>query len=126
VSAIPTLDPAKGFTEDKDRGNGVYVAREVRKRRTQKEQIPLVLYPHSDKHPAQTQLITKDVEVGTIVEQEWSGLVTPAVKSRMLERVEELRRAVKQARARANDVQVEEVNVGAAMLGYVFGPALGE
>jgi len=126
VTAVPTLDPAKGFGLDTQRGNGVYAAREVRKRRTSKEQVPLVMYDATDKFPAQTQLITKDVEIGTISELEWSGLITPVTKSRMLERVEELRRVVKQARARANDVEVEEQKIGIKVLDYVFGPALSD
>jgi hypothetical protein len=126
VTAIPTLDPAKGFTRAKDRGVGVYQAREVTKRRTSKEQTPLVLAPATEKHPAQVQLITKDVEIGTIIEQEWSGLLTPATKAKVLERLEELRRAVKQARARANDVIVEEQHIGDKLLGYVFAPVYAE
>lgn len=123
VQGIPTLDPAKGFAPDKDRGAGIFQARTVRKRRTKKEQVPIVLLAPTPEHPGQAQLITKDVEIGTIVEQEWSGLVTPATKATMLERVEELRRAVKQARTRANDVEVTEVKIGRKLLDYVFSPA---
>lgn len=123
VQGIPTLDPAKGFAKDPDRGEGVYIAREVRKRRTKKEQVPLVLIAPTKEHPGQAQLITKDVEIGTITEREWSGLITPADKGLILERVEELRRAVKQARSRANDIVVEDVHIGRQILGYVFGEA---
>lgn len=123
VQQIPTLDPAKGFTPDPDRGVGVYKAREVRKRRTKKDQVPLVLLAPTKEHPGQAQLITKDVEIGTIHEQEWSGLITPATKAKILERVEELRRAVKQARTRANDMEVQEQKIGRTLLDYVFGPA---
>jgi hypothetical protein len=34
AQAIPTLDPAKGFTADPQRGPGIYKAREIRKTRT--------------------------------------------------------------------------------------------
>lgn len=124
VSTIPTLDPAKGFTLDVQRGEGVYVAREVQKRRTRKDQVPLVLLAPTQHHPGSAVQITKDVEIGTIVEQEWSSLITPATKALMLERVEELRRAVKQARARANDIEVADVQIGAKLLDYVFQPVL--
>ena len=73
VEAIPTLDPAKSFQLDADKGEGVYQAREIVKNRTSKEQTPIVLYPATPEHPAQTQLITKDVVIGTIRELEWSG-----------------------------------------------------
>lgn len=125
VAHIPTLDPAKGFTLDGNRGIGVYQARPETKRRTRKEQVPLVLLAPTDKHPGQAQIITKDIEVGTIATQEWSGLITPATKADLLSRVEELRRAVKQARARANDLVVKHVEVGRKVLGYVFAPVIG-
>ena len=123
VQGIPTLDPAKGFTPAAARGAGIFQARAVRKTRTRKEQVPMVVIAPTAEHPGQGTVITKDVEIGVIVEQEWSGLITPATKATMLERVEELRRAVKQARSRANDVEVQEVKIGRKVLDYVFGPA---
>lgn len=121
VEAIPTLDPAKGFTPAPDRGTDVYVAREVTKNRTSKEQRPIVLYDATDKHPAQTQLITQDVVVGTIREMEWSGLITPAAKADMIARVERLIRAISAAIARANDIEVtKKSDVGEKLLKYVF------
>ncbi len=123
LKTVPTLDPAKGFAPDADRGARVYKARDVRKTRTRKQQTPLVLYPATPEHPAQTQLISEDVPTGTILEQEWSGLVTPAEKGELIERAEALARAVKQARMRANDVDTprEQLRtVGARLFGYVF------
>lgn len=121
VSAIPTLDPAKGFRLDADKGAGIYRSREVNKTRTKKMQKPLVLYPATPEHPAQTQLITEDVSIGTIREQEWSGLLTPADKADMLSRAEALRRALKQARSRANEAAAVGDRVGDLLLAYVFG-----
>lgn len=121
---IPTLDPAKGFAQDTSREKGIYKAREVTKNRTRKEQRPLVLYPATDKHPAQTQLVTEDVPVGTILEQEWSALLTPATKGDLLERTEILLRAVKKARARANelDIDVTTQRIGKTIFDYLFAP----
>lgn len=126
ITTVPTLDPAKGFAADADRGAGIYKAREVRKQRTAKVQEPIVVVPPTEHHPAQVHISSKDVVTGTIQEQEWSGLITPQVKATMLSRVEELRRAVKQARARANDVIIEEVHVGKPLLEYVFQPVLSQ
>ena len=122
AKTIPTLDPALGFTPDTAKGDGYFVAREVVKKRTAKVQEPLLLAPATDKHAAQVQLITKDVVTGTIREQEWSALLTPAQKADIITRAEEISRAVKQARMRANDVEVPAVQaVGAPILSYVFG-----
>lgn len=124
VTAIPTLDPAKGFQPDTDRGKNVFRARDVVKMRTKKTSRPIVLYDATKEHPAQTQLINEDVPIGRLTEQEWSGLITPAQKADMLERAEALRRAVKQARQRANDTEVASLNgtrIGRALFGFVFG-----
>ncbi len=122
VSSIPTLDPAKGFVLDPDREGGIYKAREVRKTRTEKVFAPVVMAPATDKHPAQVKELFKDVPTATVIEQEWSGLVTPRIKGEMLERVEELRRAVKTARQRANEQVADEskVNIGETLFNYAF------
>lgn len=121
INSVPTLDPAKGFTPDAARGENVFQARTINKIRTRKEKKVIVLYPATDKHPAQTQLGDEDVAIGTIQEQEWSGLITPAQKSKYLERVDSLARAVKQARSRANDAEVDRTkNIGSPLLGYIF------
>jgi hypothetical protein len=117
---IPTLDPTKGFTPDEGRGQGVYVAREQVRQRTAKLQKPIVLYPATDKHPAQTQLITEDEVVGDLTVQEWSGMLTPEAKASMLERIEDVRRAVKEARSRANEVSTSTQKIGSALFNYIL------
>jgi hypothetical protein len=126
IGTIPTLDPAKGFTPDDAKGVGIYKAREVRKTRTSKEVVPLILAPATDKHPAQVDKITKDVPTGTILEQEWSALITPALKAELLERAEDMYRAVATARSKANDQEIDtkEVKIGAALLDYIYQPLL--
>lgn len=123
VAAIPTLDPAKGFRLDPDKGEGIYKAREDRKTRTKKTNKVLTLAPPTDKHPAQVQLVTEDVPVGEITTLEWSGLITTAAKGDMLSRVEEFARSVKKARSRANEVEIpkNETKIGAVIVNYVFG-----
>ena len=122
VVAIPTLDPSKGFRPDPDRGSDIFKARQEDKTRTKKIQKPLTLAPATDKHPAQVQLVTEDIPVGTITTLEWSGLITVAAKGDMLYRVESLTRAIKQARSRANDsyVDTSAQKIGAELIGYVF------
>lgn len=122
AKAIPTFDPAKGFTEDKDAGAGIRVARPVTKKRTTKVQEPLVLYPATEKHPAQVQMITSDKVTGEILEQEWSGMMTPADKSKILDRIEVLSRAVRSARAKANEAEVDKTKtIGGDIVAYIFG-----
>ncbi len=124
LNSIPTLDPAKGFQQDPSRDKGIYKARDVQKARTKKTAKPIVLYPATKEHPAQTQLLQEDVPVGTILEQEWSALLTPALKGDLIDRVEVLTRAVKKARARANEIDVEVAGnkIGRVLLDYVLKP----
>lgn len=121
IVAVPTLDPAKGFKEDTAKGDGYYIAREVKKNRTQKQKKVFIKYEATKEHPAQTELLDQDVVVGTVQEQEWSGLITPAQKAELIDRVEMVARAVRRARSRANDVPVDtSKKIAKALLGYIF------
>lgn len=121
VEAIPTLDPAKGFQSDEQRGDGFFKARDVAKTRTKKEKKVIVLHAPTKEHPAQVQLIDVDVPVGALQEQEWSSLITTAQKADMLDRAEKVVRALKKARSRANDTEVDTTKkLGNRLLSYVF------
>lgn len=120
VVSIPTLDPAKGFSLDAARD--LYKAREVNKSRTKKSKKLYVKYEATKEHPAQTELLDEDVVIGSIQEQEWSGLITPADKAELINRVEIVARAVRRARSRANDHTVDSSKkIGTKLLGYIFG-----
>lgn len=124
ASTIPTLDPAQGFEESKVDGKGYWKAREVEKERTKKDKKVLTLAPATDKHPAQVQVYDADVVIGTLREQEWSTLTTPAIKSEILARVDNLIQAVKKARSRANSMELDitGIKVGKLLLDYVLSP----
>ena len=120
VQAVPTLDPAKGFKTDTARGVGIFRAREDNSTRTKKTVRPIVKYEATKDHPAQVDLIQEDIVIGRLQTQEWSGLITPAEKAEMLARAEELRRAFKTARSRANEAPADNTKVGNGILAYVF------
>lgn len=120
VSCIPTLDPAKGFSLDPNEKN-TYIARSVNKTRTRKEKKVIVKYEATDKHPAQVELIDVDSVIGSVSEQEWSGLITPADKADIISRVEILQRAVKAARSRANNQEIDTTKaIGGSLLNFIF------
>jgi hypothetical protein len=120
VNAIPTLDPAKGFVVDPHKA-GTYKAREITKERKKKTNAVLVMYQATKEHPAQTQLVSEDIPVGKIREFEWSGLITPAEKADMINRVEILSRAIRKARSRANEVVVDtNKKIGSVLVRYAF------
>lgn len=120
VSAIPTLDPAKGFTVDE--ANGYYKARPITKGRTKKDKVVIVKYAATPEHPAQTELVDKDVPIGVISEQEWSGLITPMQKAELIANVEQISRAIRQARSRANEQEVDKSQkIGSVIFNKIFG-----
>lgn len=122
--AIPTLDPAQGFQPDAVAGKGIWKAKDVNKERTKKIKRVVVLAPATDKHPAQVVQEPEDVVTGTILEQEWSALTTPSLKSQVINRCDTLLQAVKKARSRANSLELDVTGnkIGKKLLDYVFQP----
>jgi hypothetical protein len=121
VKAIPTLDPAKGFEPDEQKGVGYYRARDDVKTRTRKDAKAITLAAATDKHAAQVQLVPIDVPTGVLRTQYWSGLITPATKAALLDRAERVIRGIKQARSRANDVEAAaDMPVGKRLLDYLL------
>jgi len=122
VFSIPTLDPAKSFSPDSNKGEGIYKARDVEKPRTEKKFEYIVMVHPTDKHPAQVKELSVDRPIGIVLQQEWSSLITVAEKGEMLDRVEVLTRAVKRARSKANeqDIDVRENKIATKLLNFVF------
>jgi hypothetical protein len=114
VTALPVLDVAEDW--DYDRNTNAYKSNEVSTHRTQKVVEPIVLYAATDKHPAQTQMITKDIIVGYWDEVKLSGALPVPRKTVILARIEKLLRAVKTARETANMTEAARQEVGAQLL----------
>jgi hypothetical protein len=119
ISKLPVLDPAESW--DQDINSGLYRTPETSRSRTAKLQKPLVLYPATDKHPAQTQMITEDMTVGYWKTLKLSGAIPRPRQAELAERVEKLLNAVKYAREEANQMESPRREVGAAMFNYLFG-----
>lgn len=108
--AIPTLQPGFDWERDEQAGEGVYVAKDVDRFVTKNTVIPVVLAPATDRHPAQVQTVNRDVPVARRVTQKSSGMLSPAEKSDLLEKIDKLIRAVKEARQRANTVEAQSAS----------------
>ena len=89
---------------------------------TKKVPVYQVVVNATPEHPAQVKELSLDKKIGVVVTQEWSSLITVSAKGDMLDRVEELLRAVKKARARANEMEVDvrQNKIGDSVLNYVF------
>lgn len=120
VSNLPVLDPAEDWTADPN--SGLYKAKETQTHRTKKMQKPIVLYNATPEHPAQTQLIVEDIIVGFWTQTKMSGAIPATDKAVVLERVEALLKALKQAREEANDFDEVMTNpVGFPLFKYLLG-----
>lgn len=118
--AIPTLQPGRLWTLDEAyRLKNVYRGNDDVRVKTKKLTKPVVLYPATEQHPAQVKEAVEDVAVGRIVTMQWSGMLSPAEKSDLLARIDELIRACKKGRQRANGTEVVRLNVGQALMAYI-------
>lgn len=119
VGSMPIIDPAERWVWNDNTSQ--WETSEVQKtNRTKKVQKALVLYPATDKHPAQTQLISDDVLVGTWTTNKYSTAMSSKDKADTLKRIVQLQDAVKIARETANSIEVDQKNIGSKVLDFVF------
>lgn len=117
---IPVLDPGKVW-DDVAAKFGKDVVQNVapKKIRTQKITEPLTLAPATDRHPAQVQMIHRDILAGHTTTTTRSSKYSSAHKHECLERVDTLITAVKTARMRANLQNVEKTAISNKLFNYI-------
>lgn len=120
VENLPVLDASQDWRPSGSERTGIYETPIVRKHRTKKQTRVLELSPATPQHPAQVQLVGEDVIAGYWNEKKFSGAVPASRKVELMERVEKLIQAVKFAREKANDTEVEDLKVGEAVFNYLF------
>lgn len=118
VGRLPILDPQ--FEWEWDANRNCYVTAVQQTQRTKKIPRAFTKAEATPQHPAQVEMFSEDVIVGFWNTTHLSGAIPASVRQAMIERVESLQRAVKQAREKANDIEVQPVSVGANILSYVF------
>ena len=117
LAVLPVLDPARKWEEDGSHAGQWKSAIEVTDRNLPNQKVPVVLYPHTEKHPAQVQLVDQAVHVGWFDNQILSGAVTQDRKKKLLDNCDDLITAVKDAMARANKTEaIEEGSEGPALM----------
>jgi hypothetical protein len=119
VGQLPVLDDGEDWV--KDPNSGLYKTEAVQTHRTKKVQKPLVMYPATPEHPAQTQIMTEDVIAGFWSQVRQSGAMPKPEKDKLAERVEKLLQAVKQAREAANGIdEVITPKIGETVFNYLM------
>jgi len=118
IDSLPVLDPAYDWTLDPS--SSLHKSEPTQTTKTKKVEEPLVLYPATPEHPAQTQVKTVDRVVGTWKTTRQSGAVTASRKKVLSKRVRELVKAVKYAREEANEAEAPEKRVGERLFNYLL------
>ncbi len=118
VSKLPTPDPAEEWSHDPN--SGLLRSKANESLRTSKEPTVIVKYEATKEHPAQTELFTKDVPVGTWTQILYSGCLPTDRKNTLLERIKKLQDAVKQAKEQANLHEVQKQKAAEAVFAFVF------
>lgn len=117
VQSIPQLSPEFVWAFDDATGN--WTTPERRTVRTKKVPRNHVKARATDKHPEQVEVYFEDVTQGTWVTRGLSGGMRASDVRTFAERLETLRDAVKDARERANSVEVQQFSA-APVLDYLF------
>lgn len=118
VSKLPTLDPAEQWSESD--AENVFRSDVVTTHRTKKIPRNHVKAEATDRHPAQVEVFYEDVVVGYWDTVKFSGSIRPKAVSELVHRIDDLREAVKSAREAANNVEVVDKKIGAAVLEFIF------
>lgn len=123
-ASVPTLDPSVEWVPNDQDGKGRFKSKSsVNTTKTEKKLEFKVLYAATDKHPAQIEKWFEDKVVADIKTVRHSGAMTVADKAIMLQRFDLLLSAIKQARMRANSIEVTPSKIGAQLFAYIHGAA---
>ena len=120
--AVPTLAPGTSWIPDTVAGRGIYRAEhsEVRAKTAKVPQFK-VLYEATKEHPAQIERWNEEVTVGRFISTPQSAMMPASRKAEVLGRLDKLIQATKQARMRANNVEIVESQIGNALFNYING-----
>jgi hypothetical protein len=114
---LPVLDPTRKWSFDAQKG--FFRTDEEVKFRSIKLPKVIVKYEATKEHPAQTELLYLDQQIGKYETTYFSGKVTPTQKNEILKRVDKLLEAVKVARSKANNVEVNNMKVGKKIFDFI-------
>ncbi len=114
---IPVLDQAKKWSYDPQRA--IYRTDEEVKFRSIKRPKVIVKYEATKEHPAQTELLYLDFQVGKYETTYFSGKITQVQKNTLIRRIDALLEAVKIARSKANNVEVTNMRVAQNLFNFI-------
>lgn len=120
--AIPVIDMTEQWQYDDNQG--CFVSQTRKKFRTKKVLRNHVLAEATKEHPAQVNAYQEDIPAYSVETVITSGMITPARKRELLERISKLQKAVKTARQRANDVDIVDTKVANKLFEFIHTGAM--
>ncbi|WMX16279.1 MULTISPECIES: hypothetical protein [unclassified Aureispira] len=114
---IPVLETTKKWHLDTQQG--IYKTEEEVKFRSVKRPKVIVKYEATKEHPAQTELLYLDFQVGKYETIYTSGRIPLAQKNEMVQRVNQLLEATKVARSKANNVDVKNIKLAKKVFNFI-------
>lgn len=120
---VPTHPPGRRWELDESKGKDVYTMVDpITAHRTEKSLKVIQLAKATKEHKEQIHAEKIDVPIGQWTSYQFTGTVTPARKSQLLDRIDALFRAVKEARMRANEVEIiVGEGIGKFLFDYING-----
>lgn len=120
----PIFDPVRLWTADPDADRPHVLRAEpvttIRKARARKYNV---MVEATKEHPAQVDIVEIDEPVGEIRSYEWTGKLSNAKQTALVDQLDKLIAAVKQARSRANTIEVNtEIKIGKALTKFLLRP----
>lgn len=120
-AAVPTVNAAvKWEVADLGLKGAVKTAEPVITTKTEKKLVPVTIAPATDKHPAQVEKTYPEEVVGKYTTVKFSGGATSQQKADLLDNIDALIAAVKQARTRANNVEATNKKISSALIPYLL------
>lgn len=121
--AIPTLPPGRKWEVDLSHAKAPNAYIDVDKTeqlKTRKDVEFRVVYEATDHHPAQVVQVDRTADVGKYQTTNWSGKIPPVQKAIRLARITKLLQSIKEARMRANNIDVPaRENIGNVLFDYI-------
>ena len=110
VGSLPTLDVSREWHWDS--AAAVFASEPEETKRAKKVMKNHEISPATKEHPAQVQVYTEDVPVGTWTSTHFSGAIEESKKIALKEKVSQLQKAVKFAREEANSIDAVDKPIG--------------
>lgn len=115
---IPTRDISEEWKYDEEAN--VYKGTTEKKLQTEVEKEWKVVVPATDKFPAQVKETAKKATIGYWETTPVSGRLSTVEKAALLQNLDKMIIAIKQARARANKQEIIKTNLGKTILNKIF------